>query len=70
MKTSHTIRERFIPIVPSRASVLLVAGSRWLYLCRRARCGGKGEAGELKFGFAGVGTGTHLGVLEFNLEAV
>jgi tripartite-type tricarboxylate transporter receptor subunit TctC len=29
----------------------------------------KGKPGELKFGSAGAGTGTHLGIVKFNLEA-
>src|SRR6266436_8594141 len=61
----------FIPIVPltSQPYVLVPGKSAGVTSVGELIAAAKARPGELKFGFAGVGTGTHLGVLQFNLEA-
>jgi tripartite-type tricarboxylate transporter receptor subunit TctC len=61
----------FIPIVSltSQPYVLVAGKSAGVTSVGELIAAAKARPGELKFGFAGVGTGTHLGVLEFNLDA-
>jgi tripartite-type tricarboxylate transporter receptor subunit TctC len=61
----------FIPIAPlTSQSYVLVAGTRAaVSTVGELIAAAKGKPGELRFGSSGVGTGTHLGVEKFNLEA-
>jgi len=61
----------FIPIAPlTSQSYVLVAGTRAaVSTVAELIAAAKGKPGELRFGSSGVGTGTHLGVEKFNLEA-
>ena len=61
----------FIAIAPlTRQSYVLVAGKpAGVATVAELIAAAKGKQGELKFGSAGMGTGTHLGVEKFNLEA-
>jgi len=61
----------FIPIAPlTSQSYVLVAGTRAaVSTVGELIAAAKGKPGELRFGSSGVGTGTHLVVEKFNLEA-
>ena len=61
----------FIPVAPlaSQAYVLIAGKSSGVTSVRELIGAGKAKPGELKFGSAGVGTGTHVGAEKFNLEA-
>jgi tripartite-type tricarboxylate transporter receptor subunit TctC len=61
----------FIPIAPltSQAYVLVAGESSGITSVRELIAAAKAKPGELKFGSAGVGTGTHVGAEKFNLEA-
>jgi tripartite-type tricarboxylate transporter receptor subunit TctC len=61
----------FVPIIPLTSQpYVLVAGKRaGITTVRELIAAAKAKPGELKFGSTGVGTGTHLGVVKFNLEA-
>ncbi len=61
----------FIPIVPlTRQPYVLVAGKpAGVATVGELIAAAKAKPGELKFGSAGIGTGTHLGVEKFNLAA-
>jgi tripartite-type tricarboxylate transporter receptor subunit TctC len=61
----------FIPVAPltSQAYVLVAGKSSGVTSVRELIGAGKAKPGELKFGSAGVGTGTHVGAEKFNLEA-
>lgn len=61
----------FIPVAPlTHQPYVLVAGtSSGITSVRDLIAAAKAKPGELKFGSAGLGTGTHLGAEEFNLEA-
>jgi tripartite-type tricarboxylate transporter receptor subunit TctC len=61
----------FIPVAPlTRQPYVLVAGtSSGIASLRDLIAAAKAKPGELKFGSAGIGTGTHLGAEKFNLES-
>ena len=61
----------FIPVAPltSQPYVLVAANSAGITSVSELVAAAKAKPGELKFGSAGMGTGTHLGVEKFNLEA-
>lgn len=59
----------FIPILPltSQPYVLVAGKSAEARTVHELVAAAEARPGQLKFGFTGVGTGTHLGILEFNL---
>ena len=61
----------FIAIAPltSQPYVLVSGNSSGIITVSELIAAAKANPGELKFGSTGVGTGTHLGLLKFNLEA-
>ena len=61
----------FIPVAPltSQPYVLVASGSSGITTVSELIAAAKAKRGELKFGSTGVGTGSHLGVERFNLEA-
>lgn len=61
----------FIPVAPltSQPYVLVTGKSSGITTLRELIAAGKAKPGELKFGSTGVGTGSHLGIEKFNLEA-
>jgi tripartite-type tricarboxylate transporter receptor subunit TctC len=61
----------FIPVAPltSQPYVLVAGKSSGITSVAELIAAAKAKPGELKFGSAGVGTGTHLGIEKFNLEA-
>jgi tripartite-type tricarboxylate transporter receptor subunit TctC len=61
----------FIPVAPltSQAYVLVTGESSGITSVRELIAAATARPGELKFGSAGVGTGTHVGAEKFNLEA-
>jgi tripartite-type tricarboxylate transporter receptor subunit TctC len=61
----------FIPVAPltSQPYVLVAGKSSGIATLSELIATAKANPGELKFGSTGVGTGTHLGVEKFNLEA-
>jgi tripartite-type tricarboxylate transporter receptor subunit TctC len=61
----------FIPIVPltSQPYVLVAGKPAGVATVGELIAAAKAKPGELKFGSAGIGTGTHLGVEKFNLAA-
>jgi tripartite-type tricarboxylate transporter receptor subunit TctC len=61
----------FIPVVPltSQPYVLVAGKSAHITTVRELIAAAKANPGALKFGSTGIGTGTHLGVVKFNLEA-
>jgi tripartite-type tricarboxylate transporter receptor subunit TctC len=61
----------FIPIVPltSQPYVLVAGAPAGVATVGELIAAAKAKPGELKFGSAGIGTGTHLGVEKFNLAA-
>jgi tripartite-type tricarboxylate transporter receptor subunit TctC len=61
----------FIPVTPltSQPYVLVAGKSSGITSVRGLIAAAKAKPGELKFGSTGVGTGTHLGIEKFNLEA-
>jgi tripartite-type tricarboxylate transporter receptor subunit TctC len=61
----------FVPIAPltSQPYVLVAGKSAGVTTVGELIAAAKAKPGELKFGSTGVGTGTHLGVVKFNLEA-
>jgi len=61
----------FIPVAPltSQAYVLVAGKSSGITTVAELIAVAKTKPGELKFGSAGTGTGTHLGVEKFNLGA-
>jgi tripartite-type tricarboxylate transporter receptor subunit TctC len=61
----------FIPIAPltSQPYVLVTGKSSGIYSVRELVAAAKVKAGNLKFGSAGIGTGTHLGVEKLNPAA-
>jgi len=61
----------FIPVAPLTCQpYVLVAGkSSGITSVGELIAAAKAKPGELKFGSTGVGTGTHLGIEKFNLEA-
>src|SRR5450432_2745643 len=61
----------FIPVAPltSQPYVLVAGKSSGIATLAELITAAKAKPGELKFGSTGVGTGTHLGVEKFNLEA-
>jgi tripartite-type tricarboxylate transporter receptor subunit TctC len=60
----------FIPVAPltSQPYVLVAGKSSGLATLGELIAAAKSKPGELKFGSAGLGTGTHLGAEKFNLE--
>src|SRR6266852_505022 len=61
----------FIPVAPltSQPYVLVAGKPAGITTVSELVAAAKAKPGELKFGSAGMGTGTHLGVEKFNLEA-
>jgi tripartite-type tricarboxylate transporter receptor subunit TctC len=61
----------FIPVAPltSQPYVLVAGKSSGITSLGELIAAAKAKPGELKFGSTGVGTGTHLGIERFNLEA-
>src|SRR4029077_1365548 len=61
----------FIPVAPltSQPYLLVVGPSSGITSVRDLIAAAKAKPGELKFGSAGIGTGTHLGAEKFNLAA-
>ncbi len=61
----------FIPVAPltSQPYVLVAGKSSGITSVGELIAAAKVKPGELKFGSTGVGTGTHLGIEKFNLEA-
>ena len=61
----------FIPIAPltSQPYVLVAGRPAGVSTVGELITAAKAKPGELKFGSSGVGTGTHLGIEKFNLEA-
>ena len=61
----------FIPVAPltSQPYVLVAGKSAGITTVSELVAAAKAKPGELKFGSPGVGTGSHLGVEKFNLEA-
>src|ERR1700716_3331014 len=61
----------FIPVAPltSQPYVLVAGKSTGITSVRDLIAAAKAKPGELRFGSAGIGTGTHLGAEKFNLEA-
>src|SRR5215467_10181856 len=61
----------FIPVAPltSQSYVLVAGTSSGITSVRDLIAAARAKPGELKFGSAGIGTGTHLGAEKFNLEA-
>jgi len=60
----------FIPVAPltSQPYVLVAGKSSGIVTLGELIAAAKAKPGELKFGSAGLGTGTHLGAEKFNLE--
>jgi tripartite-type tricarboxylate transporter receptor subunit TctC len=61
----------FIPVAPltSQPYVLVTGKSSGIISVSELIAAAKAKPGELKFGSTGTGTGTHLGLEKFNLEA-
>src|SRR5713101_8299376 len=61
----------FIPVAPltSQPYVLVAGKLAGIITVGELVAAAKARPGQLKFGSSGMGTGTHLGVLKFNLEA-
>src|SRR5580700_7734866 len=61
----------FIPVAPltSQPYVLVAGKSSGIATVAELIAAARAKPGELKFGSTGVGTGTHLGLEKFNLEA-
>src|SRR5712671_4361271 len=61
----------FIPVaaLTSQPYVLVTGKSSGITTVGELVAAAKAKAGKLKFGSAGIGTGTHLGAEKFNLEA-
>jgi tripartite-type tricarboxylate transporter receptor subunit TctC len=61
----------FIPVAPltSQPYVLVAGKSSGIATLGELIAAAKAKPGQLKFGSTGVGTGTHLGLEKFNLEA-
>jgi tripartite-type tricarboxylate transporter receptor subunit TctC len=61
----------FIPVAPltSQPYVLVAGKLAGITTVGELVAATKAKPGELKFGSTGLGTGTHLGILKFNLEA-
>jgi tripartite-type tricarboxylate transporter receptor subunit TctC len=61
----------FIAVAPltSQPYVLVSGTSSGITTVRELIAAAKAKPGELKFGTTGIGTGTHLGIEKFNLEA-
>jgi tripartite-type tricarboxylate transporter receptor subunit TctC len=61
----------FIPVSPltSQPYVLVTGKSSGIHTVRELVAAAKAKPGNLKFGSAGIGTGTHLGVEKLNLAA-
>jgi tripartite-type tricarboxylate transporter receptor subunit TctC len=61
----------FIPVAPltSQPYVLVVGKRAGVTTMAELIAAAKAKPGELKFGYTGTGTGTHLAISKFNLEA-
>src|SRR5580693_8662891 len=61
----------FIPVAPLTSQPYVLVAGKWSGIATLSALIVKAKAkpGELKFGSTGVGTGSHLGVEKFNLEA-
>lgn len=67
----YDLLKDFIPIAPvtSQPYVLVAGKSAGITTVRELIAAAKAKPGELRFGSSGMGTGTHLGVEQFNLQA-
>src|SRR5579862_8819489 len=61
----------FIPVasLTTQPYVLVAGKPAGVTSVRELIAAAKAKPGELKFGSTGLGTGTHLGIVKFNLEA-
>jgi tripartite-type tricarboxylate transporter receptor subunit TctC len=61
----------FIPVAPltSQPYVIVASALAGIASARELVAAAKAKPGELKFGSTGIGTGTHLGLEEFNIAA-
>jgi tripartite-type tricarboxylate transporter receptor subunit TctC len=61
----------FIPVASLTTQPYVLVAGKWsgIGTLRALIAAAKAKPGELKFGSSGVGTGTHLGIEKFNLEA-
>jgi tripartite-type tricarboxylate transporter receptor subunit TctC len=61
----------FIPVasLTDQPYVLVAGKAAGIVTVRELIAAAKAKPGELKFGSSGAGTGTHLGIVKFNLEA-
>ena len=61
----------FVPVAPLTSQPYVIVASKWQVSTsvRELVAAAKAKPGELKFGSTGMGTGTHLGIEEFNLAA-
>jgi tripartite-type tricarboxylate transporter receptor subunit TctC len=61
----------FIPVAPLTSQPYVLVAGKWSGIATLSELmvTAKAKPGELKFGSTGVGTGSHLGVEKFNLEA-
>src|SRR6202142_4618061 len=57
------------PTLPSQPSVLIAGKSAGFTTVGQLIAAAKAKPGKLKFGSTGPGTGTHLGIVKFNLSA-
>lgn len=66
----HPLKD-FIPVAPltSQPYVLVVGKPAGVTTMAELIAAAKAKPGELKFGYTGTGTGTHLAISKFNLEA-
>jgi tripartite-type tricarboxylate transporter receptor subunit TctC len=70
-KLSYDPLKDFIPVasLTNQPYVLVAGKAAGITTVRQLIATAKMKAGELKFGSTGAGTGTHLGIVKFNLEA-
>jgi len=61
----------FVPVIPltSQPYILVAGKSAGVTTVGELIAAAKAKPGALKFGSTGVGTGTHLGIVKFNLDA-
>lgn len=70
-KLSYDPLKDFIPVasLTNQPYVLVTGKAAGITTVRELIATAKMKPGELKFGSTGAGTGTHLGIVKFNLEA-
>src|SRR5258707_7354633 len=70
-KLSYDPLKDFIPVasLTNQPYVLVAGKAAGITTVRELIAKAKMKPGELKFGSTGAGTGTHLGIVKFNLEA-